>query len=86
MACSAPKLTGAHFSSCGHSRKQRHDEVVVAHLRALEAAGINARVEVQMQHAQRKIDLFYTDPQPESAATQRVMADVTIHQACKPMS
>ena len=86
MACSAPKLTGAHFSSCGHSRKQRHDDVVVAHLRALEAAGINARVEVQMQHAQRKIDLFYTDPQPESAATQRVMADVTIHQAYKPMS
>ena len=34
-ACSAPDLTGAHFLSCGHSRKQRHDEVVIAHLRAL---------------------------------------------------
>ena len=86
LACTAPKLTGAHFASCGHSRKRRHDEVVVAHLRTLEAAGVNARAEVQMQHAQRKIDIFYTDPQPESAATQRVMADVTIQQAYEPMS
>ena len=39
-----------------------------------------------MQHAQRKIDLFYTDPQPESATTQRVMADVTIQQAYKPLT
>ena len=39
-----------------------------------------------MQRAQRKIDIFYTDPQPESAATQRVMADVTIQQAYEPMS
>ena len=60
--------------------------VVVTHLRALEAAGVNARVEVQMQHAQRKIDIFYVDPQPESASTQRVMADVTIQQAYQPMS
>ena len=39
-----------------------------------------------MQHAQRKIDLFYTDPQPESTTTQRVMADVTIREAYEPMS
>lgn len=84
-ACAAQNLTGAHFASCGHSRKQRHDEIVVAHLRVLDAAGINARTEVQMHHAQRKIDIFYTDPQPESAATQRVMADVTIQQAYQPI-
>lgn len=39
-----------------------------------------------MQHAQRKIDLFYTDPQPESTTTQRVMANVTIREAYEPMS
>ena len=86
MACTAPKLTGVHFASCGHSRKQRHDQVLFAHLQTLEAAGINARAEVQTQDSQRKTDIFYTDLQPESSSTQRVIADVTIQQTYEPMS
>ena len=50
----------------------------------LEAAGVNARIELQVPNAQRKIDLFYQDPKPDSVNIKNVMADLTIIQAYNP--
>jgi predicted small metal-binding protein len=84
LACNKPNITAAHFSNCGHSCKEKHDRVVRLCHEMLETAGVNARVELQVPNAQRKIDLFYQDPKPDSINIKNVMADVTIIQAYSP--
>ncbi len=66
LACNRPNITAAHFSNCGHSCKEKHDLLVRLHHDLLETAGVNARVELQVPNAQRKIDIFYQDPKPNS--------------------
>ena len=84
LACNRPNITAAHFSNCGHSCKEKHDHLVRLHHRVLDTAGVNARIELQVPNAQRKIDLFYQDPKPDSVNTKNVMADLTIIQAYSP--
>ena len=84
LACNRPNITAAHFSNCGHSCKEKHDHVVRLHHCVLETAGVNAGIELQVPNAQRKIDIFYQDPQPDSVNFKNVMADLTIIQAYQP--
>ena len=81
--CNHPNITAAHFSSCGHTRKAKHDLVAKYHCAVLDAAGIPSRYELQVPGAQRKIDIFYRDPNPLTT-TNNIMADVTIVQAYDP--
>ena len=84
LACNRPNITAAHFSNCGHSCKEKHDLLVRLHHEVLETAGVNARVELQVPNAQRKIDIFYQDPKPNSITTKNIMADLTVIQAYQP--
>ena len=84
LACNRPNITAAHFSNCGHSCKEKHDHLVRLHHSVLDTAGVNARIELQVPNAQRKIDLFYQDPKPDSVNIKNVMADLTIIQAYSP--
>ena len=84
LACNRPNITAAHFSNCGHSCKEKHGHLARLHHRVLDTAGVNSRIELQAPNAQRKIDLFYQDPKPDSVNTKNVMADLTIIQAHSP--
>ena len=84
LTCNRPNITAAHFSNCGHSCKEKHNHLVRLHHGVLEAAGVNARIELQVPNARRKIDLFYQDPKPDSVNIKNVMADLTIIQAYNP--
>ena len=83
LGCNRPNITAAHFSNCGHSCTEKHDHVVKCHCAVLDAAGIQSRVELQVPGTQRRIDIFYRDPNALTTTTN-VMADVTIVQAYQP--
>ena len=67
-----------HMLSCAHTRKRRHDAVVIAVQQAISAAGVNSEYEHQIQQSQSKIDLLLKHPQPNSANQANMMIDVTI--------
>jgi hypothetical protein len=68
------------MSSCGYSRIQRHNNVVIAIQNVLTAAGVNSAREKPIA-PNTNIDLWYNNPVPDIPARTYVMADVTVIQA-----
>ena len=74
------------MNSCGATRKQRHDEIVIHTKEMLAEAGISSILEkpvgiTNQPGQQRKIDLWFRNQAPMNTSQQYIMLDVTVIQS-----
>jgi hypothetical protein len=85
-ACNRGKANAEHMNSCGATRKQRHDDMVICTKEMLADAGISSMLEKQVgitnqPGQQKKIDLWFRNQAPANTSQQHIMLDVTVIQA-----